>query len=395
MLHNLHYSKSFDKKSMGVFDDYKPAMAMAGLQFIYAGLALFTRVALVQGMSPSIFVVYRQAVATLVMAPIACFTRRRNSGRISLGLRSFSLIFVTSLFGVTANQNAYFEGLYLASSTATSAMTNLIPAITFVMAAIVGMEKVDIRSLRGIAKILGTIFCVGGAISMALLKGPKLLNTEILPPSIAAFGTGDNWPLGCLYLFGCCCFWSFWVIMQVPISANVPDHLCSSAWMLFMAMLQSAMFALLLEHDPEAWYLHSMVEFGCCLYAGIGSAVTFFVQAWCISQRGPLFSAMFNPLCTVITTILSSLFLNEELYTGSLLGAVGVIIGLYVVLWGKAKDLEMIKQEAVPELQHDQAKIVQVLIHESSENSSSKVDMEEPLLSRKSSDVDETNMNQK
>lgn len=34
-----------------------------------------------------------------------------------------------------------------------------------------------------------------------------------------------------------------------------------------MAMLQSAMFALLLEHDPEAWYLHSMVEFGCCLYA--------------------------------------------------------------------------------------------------------------------------------
>jgi hypothetical protein len=76
-----------------------------------------------------------------------------------------------------------------------------------------------------------------------------------------------------------------------------------------------------------------------------------------------------------------------------LLGAVGVIIGLYVVLWGKAKDLEMIKQEAVPELQHDRAKIVQVLIHESSEKSSSKVDMEEPLLSRKSSDVDETNMN--
>jgi hypothetical protein len=83
------------------------------------------------------------------------------------------------------------------------------------VSALIRMEKVDIRSLRGIVKILGTIFCVGGAISMALLKGPKLLNTEILPPSIAATGTGDNWPLGCLYLFGCCCFWSFWVIMQV------------------------------------------------------------------------------------------------------------------------------------------------------------------------------------
>jgi hypothetical protein len=67
------------------------------------------------------------------------------------------------------------------------------------------MEKVDIGSLRGIAKIIGTVFCVGGAISMALLKGPKLLNTEILPPSKAASGTGDNWLLGCLSLFGSSC----------------------------------------------------------------------------------------------------------------------------------------------------------------------------------------------
>lgn len=61
---------------MGSFDDYKPAMAMVGLQLIYAGLALYTRVALVQGMSPRVFVVYRQTIATLVMAPIACFTKR-------------------------------------------------------------------------------------------------------------------------------------------------------------------------------------------------------------------------------------------------------------------------------------------------------------------------------
>lgn len=39
---------------------------------------------------------------------------------------------------VTGNQNAYFEGLFLSSSTIATAMTNLIPAITFVMAATVG-----------------------------------------------------------------------------------------------------------------------------------------------------------------------------------------------------------------------------------------------------------------
>jgi hypothetical protein len=60
---------------MGVADDYKPAMAMVGLQFSYAIVALTTRAALLQGMSPRVFVVYRQAIATLVIAPVAYFSR--------------------------------------------------------------------------------------------------------------------------------------------------------------------------------------------------------------------------------------------------------------------------------------------------------------------------------
>ncbi|KAK4604917.1 hypothetical protein RGQ29_013117 [Quercus rubra] len=333
---------------MGGLDEHKPAMAMVGLQFSYACTSLFTRMVLVQGMSPRVFVVYRQAIATLVMTPIVYFSRRNSNIKCSLNLRSFSLIFLNALIGVTLNQNLFFEGLYLSSTSVSTAMSNLVPAVTFVLASILGMEKVNIRSFISSAKIIGTVICVGGAISMALLKGPKLLNMELLP-SKSIFGAGgDNWLLGCLSLFGSSWFWSFWVIMQ---------------------------------NDSEAWYLHSVEEFGCCLYAGTGSAVSFFVQTWCISQRGPLFSAMFNPLCTVITTIIASVFLHEELYTGSLLGAFAVVIGLYVVLWGKAEDLKEIKQEAVPKLQHDQEKMGQVLINESSEKKNSKVDLEEPLLS--------------
>ncbi|CAK9171359.1 unnamed protein product, partial [Ilex paraguariensis] len=55
-------------------DDYKPAMAMIGLQFTYAGVSVSARAALLKGMSPMVFVVYRQAIATLVMAPMAYFT---------------------------------------------------------------------------------------------------------------------------------------------------------------------------------------------------------------------------------------------------------------------------------------------------------------------------------
>lgn len=60
---------------MGGWDDYKPVMAMSGLQFSYAVLALTSRASLLQGMNPRVFVVYRQAIATLVIAPIAYFSR--------------------------------------------------------------------------------------------------------------------------------------------------------------------------------------------------------------------------------------------------------------------------------------------------------------------------------
>ncbi|PON56056.1 WAT1-related protein, partial [Parasponia andersonii] len=39
---------------------------------------------------------------------------------------------------VTIGQNAYFEGLYLSSSTIATAMTNLVPAVTFVLATVIG-----------------------------------------------------------------------------------------------------------------------------------------------------------------------------------------------------------------------------------------------------------------
>nr|TKS05851.1 hypothetical protein D5086_0000129000 [Populus alba] len=366
---------------MGAFDDSKPTLAMLGLQFSYAIVSLITRAALIQGMSPRVFVVYRQAIATLIIVPVSYFSRRKSVGT-SLGLRSFSLVFSASLIGVTINQNVFAEGLYLASSSMASAMGNLVPAITFVMAVALGLEKIKIGSFRSIAKIVGTGTCVSGAISMALLRGPKLLNKTI-------FGSGgEDWLLGCLFIFVSTCCWSIWLILQVPISASCPDHLYSSAWMCFLASLQSSMIALFAEKDLTSWKLITHLEIASCLYAGIGLAVSFFVQAWVISQRGPLFSAMFNPLCTVIVGIFSAVVLHEETYAGSLLGAIAVIAGLYMVLWGKAEDRRETRQGANSMPQVDQTSIQQGSIDESSGKNVCKINLEKPLLPDKFSNVD-------
>uniref|UniRef100_A0A368UHY0 WAT1-related protein n=1 Tax=Glycine max TaxID=3847 RepID=A0A368UHY0_SOYBN len=314
---------------MGGLASNLPLIVMVGLQIHYAALAIFTRAALLDGLSTTVFVVYRQGIATLALAPMFFSPKRRQSVKDSLGFRSFFLMFVTALVGVTANQNAYFKGLFYASSTAATAMSNLIPALTFVIAAIAGFEKVDI-SLRSTAKILGTVCCVAGALTMAL----------------------------------------------VPIASCCPDHLSSTFWMCLFSTIQAALFALLSESDLQAWILQSPLQISCSLYAGIGIAVSFFIQSWCISERGPLYCAMFNPLATVITALISATFLQEEVYVGSLVGAVGVIAGLYIVLWGKAKEFAEIKPEAAPQssnLQDDH-------------DISSRIDLEQPLLSEKLSE---------
>ncbi|KAF5725907.1 putative Nodulin MtN21 /EamA-like transporter family protein [Tripterygium wilfordii] len=129
---------------------------------------------------------------------------------------------------------------------------------------------------------------------------------------------------------------------------------------------------------------------------GIASVVSVLGQSWCISQRSPLFSATFTPLSTVIVAIMAAIFLHEQIYIGSLVGAIAVITGLYVVLWGRAEDIKVIKQEeADPEIQNDQRSTRQDPSCEPSQRNAVK-DLKEPLTSDRSvvSNKGKGNMNE-
>lgn len=57
------------------------------------------------------------------------------------------------------------------TATFAAAIVNILPAITFVIAWIVRLEKVKISSIYSQAKIAGTIATVAGAMVMTLVKG--------------------------------------------------------------------------------------------------------------------------------------------------------------------------------------------------------------------------------
>jgi hypothetical protein len=56
-----------------------PYIAMISLQFGYAGMSIISKVSLNRGMSHFVLVVYRQAVATVILAPFAFFLERYSS----------------------------------------------------------------------------------------------------------------------------------------------------------------------------------------------------------------------------------------------------------------------------------------------------------------------------
>jgi hypothetical protein len=60
---------------MATLEKHKPYVAMLFIQFIYAGMALLSKAAISKGMSPYVFVVYRQIFASLALSPFAYFDR--------------------------------------------------------------------------------------------------------------------------------------------------------------------------------------------------------------------------------------------------------------------------------------------------------------------------------
>lgn len=295
-------------------EEFMPHLSQVAIQVVYASMNIINTVSLEDGMNNFIFVTYRQIIATLVIAPLA-FVLERNQ-RPPLTLSIFFQIFLLALLGITITQNFCLVGLYYTNSTFTTATTNLIPVVTFVMATILRWENVDIRSRRGQAKVGGIIISVSGAMVMTLYKGPEI---KMLDANLNAHNTKVNKRiLGSMLLFGGVLSWSAWIILQVPLLKKYPTQLSLTAIMCFLGALQSGVIALICEHNTlSPWVIGWNIELLSYVYAGVlSSAFAIFVQAWCIHKKGSVFVAIFDPLRTVVVAILQYLVLHVNLEAG-------------------------------------------------------------------------------
>ncbi|KAL6960638.1 hypothetical protein U1Q18_038402 [Sarracenia purpurea var. burkii] len=282
------------------------------------GLSTLFKAAASKGMSYCVFIVYSFAISSLVVALLAFFYR-----------------FASQMLG--------YKGIEYSDPTLNSAISNLVPAFTFALAIIFRMENVSLTSASSQAKIIGTVVSISGALVVVLYAGPTVIRSSSLPSPASSnkllSSSQSEWILGGLLLAVDYMLLSVWYIVQAQTVKKYPAEFIIVFLYNLCVTIISAPVCLIVEPNLNKWKLRADIALIAILYAGVvGSSFGTVAHTWNLRVKGPVYVTLFRPLSIVIAAIMGVIFLGNALYLGSVIGAVLISVGFYVVMWGKAKE---------------------------------------------------------
>ncbi|CAL5186171.1 unnamed protein product [Lathyrus oleraceus] len=327
------------RRRWSFYMDILPVIVIISFECIVMGLLTLFKAATLEGMNNHVFVAYAYALGTFVLLPITLFTRR---SRVILTPLSFSIICKSLLLGAIgcASQILEYISINYSSPTLASAIANLVPAFTFILAVTFRMEKLAIKSRSSNAKVMGSIASIAGAFVLTFYKGQSILNSSPLHQPIEFFKSVDSsWAIAGILLIVDNFLVSLWYILQVHILKEFPDELTLVLLTSTSSTIISTFVALLSVPNASAWKIGLNLSLISIVSTAIfGKLIGNIVSAWSIHLKGAVYVTSFKPLQIVISVGLGVIFLGDSLYVGSVIGATIISIGLYGVLWGKATE---------------------------------------------------------
>ncbi|CAM8879454.1 unnamed protein product [Rhodiola kirilowii] len=327
-------------------------LAAGVIQLVYAGMFLLSKVAFDGGMNNFIFVFYRQAAASIFLIPFSLFFFFFGWKKAPPPPLSFCIlckIFLLSFVGITLSLNVNGIGLKYTSATLAAATANSLPVITFIIAVLLRIEGVNIRSISGVAKMVGILICIGGVATLALFKGPHLTHGTIISStrpyysgkqSAVVIITTAAWIKGCFLMLLSNIFWALWLVLQGRVLKSYPSKLLFTTLQILFSAFQSFIIAIAVERDPKEWRLGWNVRLLAVAYCGIVvTGICYYLQTFVVEKKGPVFLSLSTPLSLIITIICSTFLLGIPVSLGSLVGGILLVAGLYSVLWGKSREI--------------------------------------------------------
>ncbi|KAG2283213.1 hypothetical protein Bca52824_054433 [Brassica carinata] len=308
------------------------------VQFVYAGNSLLMSYLMSLSLGPLTIVIFSTFATFLILSPFAILFERKQWPN-EFSPRLIGKLVLISFAGVTLFQTLFLEGIRLTSPAMATAMPNLAPGLIFFIAWMVRLEKMDMKCVYSKLKILGTLLCVFGALTMSLMHSASIINDEKDNASIFVFDRDRV--VGCMYLLGAVFILSSNVVLQASTLAEFPAPISLSAITSLIGVVITTMLQLLQNPNTKV-VTGSLVSIsnlvGFSLLGGMVSGACVSFNGWAMKKRGPVMVSMFSPIATVISVGLSVVTLGEPVRIGSVGGMALMFIGLYLVLWAKGKE---------------------------------------------------------
>ncbi|KAF6141673.1 hypothetical protein GIB67_001225 [Kingdonia uniflora] len=269
-------------------------------QFFFAVYTVFTSYLMTTiGLTPLFLIIYGSFATTLFLLPVSfCFERKTWPKEFSL-----------KLFG------------------------------QFVMLSFGGYEKVTLKCAFSQVKILGTLVCVVGAVTMSFLHKPITEPVTVNSQLNGAIIDRDK-ITGTLCLIAGVILMSCIVVLQAATLGDFPAPMSLNAVTAFIGGILTVAVQIIQEGrlDIGSPLVSSQQLAAYALLGGSVTGVCVSFQSWAMKKRGPVFVSTFGPIGTLFAVILSALTLGETITIGSLVGMFLMFSGLYFVLWAKKKE---------------------------------------------------------
>ncbi|TYI57059.1 hypothetical protein E1A91_D11G253500v1 [Gossypium mustelinum] len=108
------------------------------------------------------------------------------------------------------------------------------------------------------------------------------------------------------------------LLRQAHILKSYPSKLTFTSIQCLSSAVQSFIVAIALERDPRQWKLGWNFRLLAVVYCGIFvTGVAYYLQAWVIAKKGPVFHAVMIPSNLIMTSLGSVFLLGETINLGS------------------------------------------------------------------------------